>query len=142
MPVTVASDDRRGQAADERFSGWGQERGPTLPEILGALPRLAGEVSVEDLPALMGRLAEAQAVAMARLMTPGRSGEAATPAGVADQNLPAVEAARRLGVSKEWLYRRGERLPFRIMIGRRVLFSARGLDAWNRQRMGRPDGPP
>jgi len=47
------------------------------------------------------------------------------------------EAATQLGVSVSWLYRRSSKLPFVVRIGRRLLFSARGLDRWNRQRTGR-----
>jgi predicted DNA-binding transcriptional regulator AlpA len=56
---------------------------------------------------------------------------------VPDENLNVDAAARRLSVSKDWLYRHGRTLPFRVKIGSRVLFSAAGLARWNRQRMGR-----
>ena len=52
-----------------------------------------------------------------------------------DENLSIDEAARRLGVSKDFLYR--TKLPFKVRIGRRVLFSARGLERWNQARQGR-----
>jgi predicted DNA-binding transcriptional regulator AlpA len=52
-----------------------------------------------------------------------------------DQNLSAEDAARRLGVSADWLYK--TKLPFKVKIGRRVLFSATGLEKWNRQRLER-----
>ena len=51
-------------------------------------------------------------------------------------NISADEAARRLGLSKDWLYRHADELPFTIKIGRRVLFSAPGLEKWTRARTG------
>src|SRR5258706_505556 len=54
-----------------------------------------------------------------------------------DENLNAAEAARRLGISRDWLYKNRGRLPFAVRLGRRVVFSARGLERWNRQQMNR-----
>ncbi|MCP3995678.1 MAG: helix-turn-helix domain-containing protein [bacterium] len=51
-----------------------------------------------------------------------------------DENLSAAEAAKRLGVSRSWLYSNAHGLPFTRHIGRRVLFSAQGLDRWSRDR--------
>jgi predicted DNA-binding transcriptional regulator AlpA len=100
--------------------------------VLLALDRAIGEASPEERPALVVALAARLAqLAAASLTTPapgtGRFVET-------DANLSAVEAARRLGISKDWLYRNAERLPFAVRIGRRVLFSARGLERWNAQR--------
>lgn len=59
--------------------------------------------------------------------------------GEADKNLSAEEAARWLGVSKDYLYRSAQKKtgPQAVRIGRRVLFPARDLERWNRQRTGR-----
>jgi excisionase family DNA binding protein len=54
-----------------------------------------------------------------------------------DGNLSVKEAAKRLGVSRDWLYRNSKDLPFTVRIGRRILFSASGLERWNSQRQGR-----
>jgi excisionase family DNA binding protein len=45
----------------------------------------------------------------------------------ADRNLSIAEAAKRLGVSARYLYRHADELHA-VRIGRRLLFSARGLD--------------
>lgn len=45
-----------------------------------------------------------------------------------DENLSIDEAAQRLGISKDFLYRHD--LPFKVRIGRRVLFSSRGISRW------------
>jgi excisionase family DNA binding protein len=99
------------------------------------LRAIVANAAPEALPALIGLLAEAQAAALARLTTPAPTngnGHAES-----DKNISTKEAARRLGVSEDWLYRQ-KKLPFRRQIGRRVLFSARDLERWNRSRSGRP----
>lgn len=69
----------------------------TLPEILGALPRLVGEVSAEDLPALAGKLREVELLVELRL----RSGPSA---GEEDRLLDMPEVARVLGVPEDYAY--------------------------------------
>lgn len=54
-----------------------------------------------------------------------------------DRLLDVDEAARRLGVSPDWLYRRVAKLPFVVRLGRAVRCSAAGLDRYIRQRAGR-----
>ncbi len=51
--------------------------------------------------------------------------------------LDVGEAARRLGVSRDWLYRRANRLPFTVRLGRAVRVSEAGLARYIRQRQGR-----
>jgi hypothetical protein len=91
-------------------------------------------VSPQDACALLGALVEREERLRLRLRT-----APALPNGdgreTADENLSAEEAARRLGLSTDYLYR--NELPFKLRIGRRVLFSARGLERWNRTRTGR-----
>lgn len=76
----------------------------------------------DQLPALIGDLAEINAVALARLSTP-------TTPPRPDENLDVNEAARRLGVSKNFLYRHHDRYKFAHREGRRLLFSSNGLDS-------------
>ena len=48
------------------------------------------------------------------------------------------EAARKLAVSEDWLYRHADKLPFTVRIGDRHLrFSAAGIEKFIRQRAGR-----
>ena len=100
--------------------------------VLPDLAALAREAASEDLPALLGRLAEAEGILRQRLMATVPPDTSTAPA--PDENLGAEEAARRLGVSVDWLYRL--KVPFKVRIGRRVLFSAKGLERWNKQRTG------
>jgi predicted DNA-binding transcriptional regulator AlpA len=100
-------------------------------EEVADLARLAREAPPESLPALLGHLEEAKAEGWARLIAiaQGAPPEAKDP----DENISAAEAARRLGVSRDWLYK-ARNLPFRVRVGRRVVFSAKGLARWMRQR--------
>ena len=104
----------------------------TAHDLFAELDKAIRAAPPEDLPALAGRLREAELLAEMRLRS------AAKPAGngtVQDENLSVGKAAERLGVSTDWLYKTD--LPFKVRIGRRVVFSARGLERWNRSRVGR-----
>lgn len=55
-----------------------------------------------------------------------------------DRLLTVDEAATKLGVSKDWLYRRAKKLPFTVFQSpRMVRFSIRGIERYIRQRQGR-----
>jgi excisionase family DNA binding protein len=88
----------------------------------------------DELPVLIGTLEAGKAAAWARLMSTPPN-EAAL--GSRDHNLSAREAAARLGVSKDYVYRHANRFPFTVRIGRRLLFDARRLEQWNRSRAKR-----
>jgi predicted DNA-binding transcriptional regulator AlpA len=98
-------------------------------------PAKATEVPPSHVPAVLGQLAELQAIFLARLMA-GANG-AMPLMSAPDSNLDIEEAARRLGVSVAYLYRNAGRLPFTVRIGRRLLFSVEGMERWNRRRQGR-----
>ncbi len=71
----------------------------------------------------------------ARLATLGAgltgSPESAPAFSDGDCNLDVSEAARLLGMSKQWVYRNARRLPFARRIGRRLVFSRPGLVKWS-----------
>ncbi|MBX7185029.1 MAG: helix-turn-helix domain-containing protein [Vicinamibacteria bacterium] len=91
----------------------------TLEIDIATVPR-------DELPAVLGRLVELEARVRMRLSEPTEA-----PAGAAaDRNLDVHEAAARLGMSAAWLYRNGAELPCSVRIGRRLLFSERGLEAF------------
>lgn len=100
--------------------------------LLSELDRWIAAAEIEHLPALLASLSAMLSVVAARLLS-GPSGPE-SPMRECDENLSVQEAARRLGVSKDYLYRHARRLPFARRIGRRLLFSAQGLERWNRQR--------
>lgn len=99
-------------------------------------PARATEIAPADVPALLGALAEIQATLTLRLMS-GSNGHGTPSSTASDGNLNIEGASRRLGVSRAYLYRNAARLPFTVRIGRRLLFSAEGLERWNRNRRGR-----
>lgn len=90
----------------------------TAHDLFAELDRTIRAAPPEELPALAGRLREAELLAEMRLRS------AAKPAGNGtdqdDENLSVGKAALRLGVSKDWLYK--TELPFKVRIGRRVVF--------------------
>ncbi len=84
--------------------------------------KAARELPGEDLPGLIGQLEAAKATAWARLMAPA-------PAQTDhDELLNVSEAARRLGVSEDYLYSHHKGYPFTRRQGRKLLFSALGID--------------
>lgn len=111
-----------------------ERRGFSGPETEGADPD-AGPFAVLDRHLAQARPEQAPSLALAlaarlAMLASTLSGriEARDPDETPDENLTIDEAARRLGISKDFLYRHD--LPFKVRIGRRVLFSARGLSKW------------
>jgi hypothetical protein len=88
----------------------------------------AQELPAEDLPDLIGRLEAAKATAWARLAS-------LTPTSQAhDELLSVQEAARRLGVSEDYLYGHHREYAFTRRQGRKLLFSALGIDRFIRHK--------
>ena len=117
-----------------------QGDGPvTRADLLEAIQ----DATPESLPVWVGACAEAQALAQARITAGepppivGSARATGTP-----RNLSASEAARRVGISTDYLYKeaREGRLPFAVRFGRRVVFDEEGLERWNRQRKMRWSG--
>jgi excisionase family DNA binding protein len=101
----------------------------TLAQLLTVerLLQLARESTPEELPNLIGQLEAAKATAWARLTarTPAQSEH--------DELLGVGEAARRLGISKDYLYSHHQEYPFTRRQGRKLLFSAQGIERYIRQ---------
>jgi len=91
------------------------------------LLRAARELPVEELPVLIGQLEAAKAAAWARLAVPQAQPEH-------DELLNVTEAAGRLGVSTDYLYTHHRDYAFTRRQGRKLLFSAIGIDTYIRQR--------
>jgi predicted DNA-binding transcriptional regulator AlpA len=90
-------------------------------ELQSAL-HLAETSSPEEIPALLGELEQIRVTALARLSSP--SAIAYQP----DELLDVGATAKRLGVSRDYLYRHRTKFPFARRIGRKLLFSSSGLD--------------
>jgi hypothetical protein len=99
--------------------------------------RLVRDADAVSLPEIAAALKRAEIELLVRLQRVGPQhdvgGQARPEQPPSDVNLSAEIAAKRLGVSVDWLYKKAATLPFARRIGRRVLFSERGLDRWNRQ---------
>jgi len=95
-----------------------------------AIRELVEAARPEELAALAAELARDLAVVLTRIATAAETHTASaqrTPC----QLLTIDEAAERLGVGTEWLYRHGRSLPFTRKIGHRTLrFDAAGLERW------------
>jgi predicted DNA-binding transcriptional regulator AlpA len=89
-----------------------------------------------EVPQLIGDLEAAKAVAWVRLTAPAADAPFDVPVQEA-RNLDVTEAAKRLGMSRDWLYRHAAELPFAVRIGRRVVFDSVALERWNRRRVER-----
>src|SRR5882757_7090539 len=94
----------------------------TMRKELETVLLVAEELPAVELPRFLGDLEEIRCTAMARLAAP-----VAVPS-PADELLSAPEAARRLGISQDYLYRNHRNLAFTRRVGRRLLFSALGIE--------------
>ncbi len=124
---------RRGSAVARPYDA---DADPALADVC-AEPGRAAHVRREHIPALLGNLEQIKAALWSRLMAPGgdRTPVADT---VEDKLLTVEEAAEKLSVTVDWLYRHAARLPFTVRPGPRQLrFSLRGIERYIRQRQGR-----
>jgi len=83
---------------------------------------VARDTPVDDLPALIGILESAKAVAWSRLTAPQPIPSQA------DELIDVSEAARRLGMSEDYVYRHHKDFTFTRHMGSRLLFSLRGIE--------------
>jgi excisionase family DNA binding protein len=134
-------------AAPRRRGAQGH-RQPTYAGTAVAVEHIAGPVDlaalVEDparvatvppgrIPALLSQLSALQGAMAARLISADRE----EPVSGEDTLLTVDQAAERLGVSTDWLFRRSRTLPFVVRLGRHLRFSNRGIDRYLRTRTGR-----
>jgi excisionase family DNA binding protein len=106
------------------------------PVDLASLVEDPGRVSTvppSRIPAMLSQLSALQGAMAARLIAVDRDELAS-----AEETLLTVDkAAERLGVSKDWLFRRSRTLPFVVRLGRHLRFSSRGIERYLRNRTGR-----
>jgi predicted DNA-binding transcriptional regulator AlpA len=98
----------------------------TDTQVLEEILEQARSVPVRDLPAFIGKLATANAVAFSRLQSPSPQPRQA------DELLNVTQAAQRLNVSKGFLYRHD--FPFVRRMGKRLLYSAVGIEQYIKNR--------
>jgi hypothetical protein len=92
-----------------------------------AVLQLARQLVPEQLPHFLGQLEEARVIALTRLTSP----KPAQPQ--ADELLDVAEAAHRLGISTNYLYRHHGEFAFTRRQGKRLLFSANGIEQYIRR---------
>jgi hypothetical protein len=95
--------------------------GLVCADNLFELLALANSLPVVELPTFLGQLETIRVTAMARLASP-------TVAQTEDCLLEVPEASARLGVSPDYLYHHHSKFPFTRRVGRKLLFSARGIE--------------
>lgn len=107
---------------------------PSL-DAIATNPACAAELPPDAAHALLSRCVVALAALNGRLLA-GTAASNGTPP-EADRRLNVAEAAERLGMSRDYLYRHADTLPFTIRVGRSLGFSAAGIDKYLKQRTGR-----
>lgn len=105
---------------------------PDLSDVVKD-PSRVSDLDPGQIPALIAQLSAVQASMAARLVTAAQDDDNEAE----NQLLTIEQAAARLGVSKDWLYRRTSKLQFVVRVGRHVRFSSSGIDRYIRNRMGR-----
>lgn len=103
---------------------------------LAELERDLVQLPPQELLHLLGELEELKAAVWLKLTT-AMNGQGQHAQTQPDELLDVEEAARRLGTSEDFLYRKKD-LPFRVRVGgRRIRFSAQGIERYIRLRQGR-----
>ena len=97
-------------------------------DLLDRLRTVARELPTGELPSFIGELEAVKATAWARLSAPASSL-------VEHDELVSVEvAAERLGVGRDYLYRHHSQYSFTRRTGRKLLFSAQGIEKHIREK--------
>jgi len=96
-------------------------------QVLAALDELIERSAPSDFSALVVALSARLSALGALALNATAKRQAQSTAEEPERNLSAKEAAGRLGVSTAYLYKNARRFPFALRIGRRLLFSSRGL---------------
>jgi predicted DNA-binding transcriptional regulator AlpA len=102
-------------------------------DVVGCIASMAPErlpALLVEVASLQGQLAAVSNALSARLLADATAGCSTRPGGVVHL-LDVQEAAERLGMSGDWLYRHARQLPFTRRVGRRaVKFDPEGLVRW------------
>jgi predicted DNA-binding transcriptional regulator AlpA len=103
---------------------------PTLDELVRE-PARARELLPETIAELLAQCGTAQGVLLAALVRSSQGGRDSTIQQAEVRLLTVDEASAKLGVTREWLYRRGKRLGLAVKLGDGTLrFSSSALDAY------------
>jgi excisionase family DNA binding protein len=110
--------------------------GRDIDALMTGLERALDLVPIKEMPELLSQIERLKALIWLRLMRiPASSIREPSPP---DWLLEVSEAAKCLGVSKDYLYRHAKQWPFAVRVGPGQLrFSERGLERWIKSRVGR-----
>ena len=97
-----------------------------MREELEPALKLARTLPLEDLPEFLGDLEVLRCTAFVRLSAPVVSPPP-------DELLDVDEAAKRLGMSRHFLYRHRKQFPFTRRMGSALRFSANGIENYLRR---------
>lgn len=97
-------------------------------DLLERLRGVARDLPAGELPDFIGELEAVKATAWAWLSAPSPLTQEH------DELLDVATAAQRLGVSSDYLYRHSQDYPFTRRQGRKLLFSASGVEKHIRQK--------
>jgi len=110
---------------------------PTL-DALATDPSKAANLAGPVVAALLARVAAVSGTLAARAVALTHQTEASSGPDEEDRLLTVEQAAERLAVSRDWIYRRVSTLPFTVRLdGSAVRFSAQGIARHIRQRRNR-----
>ncbi len=104
-----------------------------LADLLAHLHQAVETLSPEEAPGVIGALEAVKSKVWMRMFRLNGQPQPSE----SDRLLTVKEAADRLGISRDWVYRHAEKLPFTVRLGSRLLFSAQGIERYIRQRQGR-----
>ena len=107
---------------------------PKLSELLEH-PEWLSTLPPEAVPVMLGELERLRAALWVQLTVPRHNGNIHN--NDRDRLLNVEEAARKLGKSKDYLYRHAGNYPFTVHDGRSLRFSEQGIEKFIRNRMGR-----
>jgi excisionase family DNA binding protein len=100
-------------------------------------PSLVDGLNKEELAALLEQLKGLEGRVMARLLLDTNEQSTSAESDHSDNLLTVDEAARKLKVSRDWVYRHADRLAFTVRLGPGQLrFSEHGIERFIRQRQG------
>jgi hypothetical protein len=100
----------------------------TMRRELEVVLDLVTKIPLTDLPEFLGDLESVRNRAFVRMVAP----ESASAS--EDRLLDVAAAARRMGVSTQFLYVNSKKYSFTRRVGRRLLFSSNGLDTYLKQK--------
>ena len=103
---------------------------PTLADLLNDPLKING-LPRKAIPCLRGELAQLDTLLLCRLLEAKDQTDGAVDG---DQLLNIGEASSRLGISPDYLYRHHKNLSFTRRVGRKLLFSTKGIEKYISQK--------